>query len=59
MLESDILIFDIIALEWLIALLAIAVFVIVGGFRKLEQRWFAHLRPREEATGKAQRTARA
>ncbi|NBC46806.1 MAG: HAD-IC family P-type ATPase [Gammaproteobacteria bacterium] len=32
MLESDILIFDIIALEWAIAVLAIAVFVIVGGF---------------------------
>jgi magnesium-transporting ATPase (P-type) len=32
MLESDILIFDIIALEWAIALLAVAVFVIAGGF---------------------------
>jgi magnesium-transporting ATPase (P-type) len=32
MLESDILIFEIIAVEWLIALLAIAVFVIVAGF---------------------------
>ena len=30
--ESDILIFDIIALEWLIALLTVAAFVIVGGF---------------------------
>ena len=30
--ESDILIFDIIALEWLIALLTVLVFVIVGGF---------------------------
>ena len=32
MSDSDILIFDIIALEWLMALLAIAVFIIVGGF---------------------------
>ncbi|MGB5830462.1 MAG: hypothetical protein WBG92_00490, partial [Thiohalocapsa sp.] len=32
MLESGILIFDIIALEWLLALLAIAVLFIVGGF---------------------------
>jgi len=32
MSESDILIFDIIAVEWLIALLAIAVFIIVRGF---------------------------
>jgi magnesium-transporting ATPase (P-type) len=32
MLESDILIFDIIALEWLVALLAIVAFVVVGGF---------------------------
>jgi hypothetical protein len=32
MSDSDILILDIIALEWLIALLAIAVFIIVGGF---------------------------
>jgi len=30
--ESDILIFDIIALEWLVALLTVAVIVIVGGF---------------------------
>ncbi len=30
--EHDILIFDIISVEWLIALLAITVFVIVGGF---------------------------
>ncbi len=30
--DSDILIFDIIALEWLIALLTVAVFIIVGGF---------------------------
>ena len=28
-------------------------FLIVGGFRLLEQRWFAHLRPHEEASGKA------
>lgn len=28
-------------------------FAIVGGFRRLEQHWFAHLRPREEAAGKA------
>ncbi len=27
-------------------------FVIVGGFKLLEQRWFAHLRPREQVTGK-------
>jgi magnesium-transporting ATPase (P-type) len=32
MTDNDILIFDIIAVEWLIALLAIAVFIIVGGF---------------------------
>jgi magnesium-transporting ATPase (P-type) len=31
MLESDILIFDIIALEWLIALLALAVLAVIGG----------------------------
>ncbi len=30
--KSDVLIFDIIALEWLIALLAIALLVLVGGF---------------------------
>jgi len=30
--DSDILIFDIIALEWLIALLAIALFLVVAGF---------------------------
>ena len=30
--ESDVLIFEIIAVEWLIALLAVAVFIIVGGF---------------------------
>ena len=30
-------------------------FVIVGGFKKLEQRWFAHLRPREETTAKSKR----
>jgi ABC-type arginine/histidine transport system permease subunit len=27
-------------------------FLIVGGFRLLEQHWFAHLRPREETAGK-------
>ena len=27
-------------------------FVIVGGFKLLEQRWFAHLRPREQVTTK-------
>jgi magnesium-transporting ATPase (P-type) len=32
MLESDILIFEIIAVEWLIALLAVAVFAVVVGF---------------------------
>jgi hypothetical protein len=32
MSDSDILIFDIIALEWLIALLAIAAFIVVGVF---------------------------
>ena len=34
----DITIFDIIAMEWLIALLAVAVFVIVGGFVKRARR---------------------
>ena len=28
-------------------------FLIVAGFKRLEQHWFAHLRPREEASGKA------
>ena len=32
MIENEILILDIIAFEWLIALLAVAVFFIVGGF---------------------------
>jgi magnesium-transporting ATPase (P-type) len=32
MFGSDIMIFDIIALEWLIALLAVVVFIILGGF---------------------------
>jgi arginine/ornithine transport system permease protein len=27
-------------------------FALVGGFKLLEQHWFAHLRPREEASGK-------
>jgi arginine/ornithine transport system permease protein len=27
-------------------------FLIVGGFRKLEKRWFAHLRPREQTPAK-------
>ena len=27
-------------------------FALVGGFKLLEQRWFAHLRPREETSGK-------
>lgn len=27
-------------------------FLIVGGFKLLERRWFAHLRPREEVAGK-------
>jgi len=27
-------------------------FLIVGGFKLLEQHWFAHLRPREQATGR-------
>lgn len=27
-------------------------FALVGGFKLLEQRWFAHLRPREEPSGK-------
>ena len=29
-------------------------FLIVGGFKLLENRWFAHLRPREQTTGKKQ-----
>ncbi|MEO3428023.1 ABC transporter permease [Pelagibius sp. CAU 1746] len=28
-------------------------FLIVGGFKLLERRWFAHLRPREDVSGKA------
>jgi hypothetical protein len=27
-------------------------FALVGGFKLLEQHWFAHLRPREEASAK-------
>src|SRR3546814_15973680 len=27
-------------------------FALVGGFKLLEQRWFAHLRPREEPTAR-------
>jgi magnesium-transporting ATPase (P-type) len=38
MRESDILIFEIIAVEWLIALLAVAVFIIVGGFVEVRSR---------------------
>jgi magnesium-transporting ATPase (P-type) len=55
MLESDILIFDIIALEWVIALLAVAVFVIVGGFVDWgSRRALRALEPREgEAQGPA------
>lgn len=30
-------------------------FALIGGFKLLEKRWFAHLRPREEAAGKAGR----
>jgi arginine/ornithine transport system permease protein len=30
-------------------------FLIIGGFKLLEKRWFAHLRPREEASNKAKR----
>jgi magnesium-transporting ATPase (P-type) len=51
MLESDIMIFDIIALEWLIALLAVAVFVIVGGFVDRASR--SEARSRETGTEKA------
>jgi magnesium-transporting ATPase (P-type) len=36
--EGDVLIFEIIAAEWLIALLAVAVFVVVGGFVGLGRR---------------------
>jgi len=32
-------------------------FLIVGGFKLLEQHWFAHLRPREEASGKGKAKA--
>jgi len=32
-------------------------FLIVGGFRQLERHWFAHLRPREEISGKDKRKA--
>lgn len=28
-------------------------FALIGGFKLLERRWFAHLRPREDTTGKA------
>lgn len=32
-------------------------FLIVGAFKLLEQRWFAHLRPREEVSGKGKTKA--
>jgi arginine/ornithine transport system permease protein len=32
-------------------------FALVGGFKQLEKHWFAHLRPREEVTGKGKRKA--
>lgn len=33
-------------------------FALIGGFKLLEQRWFAHLRPREEAAAEDKRKAR-
>ena len=32
-------------------------FIIVGGFKLLEQHWFAHLRPHEEASNKGKQKA--
>jgi len=34
-------------------------FTLIGGFKLLEQRWFAHLRPREEVSGKAKTKGKA
>lgn len=33
-------------------------FALIGGFKLLEKRWFAHLRPHEEAAGKGKSKAR-
>jgi len=44
---SDILVFDIIALEWLIGLLAVAFFVLVGVFVKRSRRRAARAQPAE------------